>query len=220
MSSVEENVKAELGAIGALVQSGQLDEAGMRSRLGRVGEMVKEEWGSNVSPLGSIPGLAGTLLDERRVEYSIPDCVFDVSPAYDRIFVWQIDRNRGETALEGGVIIRPDVVRERDKQSCPMGIVVGAGLKARDVLASNGIDLGHVVVFLRLSPYRVVLGNIASIEVSVLVMRDGDLVGSRDIAQQLLSGEKQLDIKNNDGVIEHRWADGVQPQSGMIGGDY
>lgn len=135
------------------------------------------------------PGALGLpkLLDERRLKYHIPDSAFTMQAAYDRILVWQLFLEKetfGDTS-----IIMPNRAKAREKDEAPRGIVVSAGLKALDDLRTNGMDLGHVINFIRLAPWRMPFDHINATELKLIVCRSGDVVSSDDLASALRLGE-------------------------------
>jgi len=165
------------------------------------------------------------LLAERRLEYGIPDGNFEFQTVFDRILVYQVDRYTGDTYGEGSLIHMPHTHRESEKQMAPRGILVAAGLTALDQLRSHGVDLGHLVTFIRLAPYRYPTGRILGRETYSILMRAGDILGSEDLCQAMKNGECKIDDrKNEDGIIEHVFVDKDgkiwEPNSPFIGDDY
>lgn len=153
-----------------------------------------------MSPKGSLRLLP--LLESRRWIVGIPDGAFGLSCAYDRIMIWQLDHGDGKRA-KGTTLYMPDSTRDRERQMNPRGIIVGAGLKALDILRSNGFDVGHVVQFSKLSPIRIPVDWVAGKDAEVCVSHVGDLVGSEDLAIALRRGlcEVREVHKKVDGVI-------------------
>lgn len=124
------------------------------------------------------------LLNERRSKYLIIDEFFEYQAVFDRIYVHQVSRHQGDT-VGSGLIVMPETTKDREKETACLGIIVSAGLKALDELRSHGIDLGHLVNFVRLSPYRVPVTTIAGRDFNLLVFSAGDVVGSCDLALNL-----------------------------------
>lgn len=133
------------------------------------------------------------LLEARRIEYLMPDGVFSSQAMFDRILVMQIKPERAKTGTFGGGLIHmPATSEARITDEASRGIIVSAGLKALDNLRSNGCDLGHIVRFIRNAPWRMDVDTVEGHEVYELVMRDGDLVASEDLAEALRRGECSL----------------------------
>lgn len=173
-----------------------------REKLKRAAQGMEEAWSKHVSAPGAL-GLPA-LLEARRLEYGLVDQAFAQEAVFDRIYVWQIPRTGGET-YEGTMIIRPEQGKQREEDSCPRGIVVSAGMKALDNLRSNGIDLGHIVNFIRSSPWRMPIGVINGVEIPpLMVMRDGDLISSEDLAAARRAGRVSTVVVEAGGGIEHR----------------
>lgn len=159
--------------------------------------VTDEHLNEAISPPGRSPlpiGLQTRLIEQRRIEYLIPDAAFDVMPASDTVYVWQM------TMVERkGLILQTDNQRDYERNTAPSGIIVGAGLLALDQLRSHGIDLGHIVRLLRLSPFRMECCYVGPQARSVLVMHAGDIKGSEDTMRMLRSGELILESVEEDG---------------------
>jgi hypothetical protein len=159
------------------------------------------EWAKYISPPGAL-GLPAKL-DHNRCKHGIPDSVFTVEALFDRIFVWQLPRVFGDV-IEGTMLIKPETARQREEESTPRGVIVSAGLKALDNLRSNGVNVGDVVNFIRLSPWKLTLQEIAGVEVNVLILRDGDLIASEDLVRaRALGAVSTVQVATPEG-IEHR----------------
>lgn len=156
-----------------------------------------EEIRKHVAPLGKtgLPAaIMPPLLDRRRVEYLIPNEAWSSQPSSDTVRVWQVEDKTQATYVEGGIVVRPDAVRDQDRNESPKGILVAAGLLALDSLRSHGIELGHVVSLLRMSPFRMTCAVVGGKWKSTLVMHAGDIKGSDDTMDMLRSGELELRV--------------------------
>jgi hypothetical protein len=143
------------------------------------------------------------LLDERRLQFGIVDGAFRTQVTFERVFVWQIPRVETET-FEGTRIIAPQNTRKRLEREASRGVLVGAGLSALDRLRSNGIELGHIVQIIRNAPWRIQVDSIAGQDFHVIVLQAGDLLGSEDLAAELLAGKAEVKEELNEhGVGEH-----------------
>lgn len=158
------------------------------------------------------PGALGLpeLLDKRRIQYGIPDGVFKEHCLFDRIFVYQIRLRQSKMAGDDSRIALSSIGLRRELESAPYGIIVSAGLPALDKLRSNGVDLGHIVGFIREAPWRKPVEVIDGVEFSILLLRVGDLTGSVDLASMVRYGTCKLhvrEIENSDGITtkEHCW---------------
>jgi hypothetical protein len=142
------------------------------------------------------------LLDERRLHYMIPDGAFQLlATVYERICVYQLTDVEGDTYVKGGSIVMPDTVKHRKKLEAPRGIIIGAGLRSLDVLRTNGMDLGHIVRFVRNAPYRFIVDDWKGVPTSVMVMQAGDIVASEDISAQLTAGTCKYDLRDGQHVF-------------------
>lgn len=136
------------------------------------------------------PGALGLpkLLEERRLKYGITDSAFSMQPYHDTVLVYQLSRMQGETFGDGPILM-PDTSKKREHESTPQGVVVAAGLCALDSLRMNAMDLGHVVAFCRVAPWRMETDKVNGKWEQVLVFRVADIVGSLDLAKNLRSGD-------------------------------
>lgn len=122
------------------------------------------------------------LLEERRHKYLIPNGAFEHFPLWDKVYIWQITASERQTYAEGGVITKPEARLAYDRNTSPRGIIVSAGLKALDALRSTGADIGHIVRFKKYAPFMQEVAEIDGKTLELMVIRDGDIVSSEDVA--------------------------------------
>ncbi len=147
-----------------------------------VAENIADDLEKSLAPRGTfnIP----MVLDERRFEYGIPNGCFEHFPAFDKVYIWQVTLTERHTYSQGGAIIKPEAIVASDRNTAPRGIIVSAGLQALDSLRSTGIDIGHIVRFKKFSPFIQPVGEIRGHPLTVMVIRDGDIVSSEDLAKE------------------------------------
>lgn len=141
------------------------------------------------------------LLEARRLEYGITDGAFRLQAAYDRILVFQLQEvhlMKG-TFGEDSKILMPKAFEDSAERAAPRGIIVSAGLKALDELRTNGMDLGHIVTFNHVSPWRIETDIIEGKKMRLLVMHAGHIIGSEDTARML----REREIYVDGAVTEH-----------------
>jgi hypothetical protein len=176
-------------------------------------ERVKEK----LTEVMATPGTLGLpeLLEARRLKYGMPDGLFKHQAAYDRVLCYQIPRFETET-FGDTLIVRPDSVKKKDREGAPRAVIVSAGMRALDNLRSNGMDLGHVVTFLRLSPWRFPAEMVEGHEFYLLPLYAGDIIASEDTAEELKTGKREVTtvvyqgrlehcFKNEDGTVYRPW---------------
>jgi hypothetical protein len=148
-------------------------------------QRVSDEIAARISPPGAL-GLP-PLLDQRRIEHSLVDEIFDLQAVFDRVFVYQLDPEwaQQDTFTKGGKIIKTQNTKERERKEAPFGILISAGQAARDVLHSNGMELGHIVGFIRLSPWAMPVAMVNNKQVPIMMLRVADLLGSYDLTKSL-----------------------------------
>jgi hypothetical protein len=152
---------------------------------------IEEKLRRSLKPLGhyNIP----EILDKRRLEYLIPNGAFESYPGFDKCYIWQISlEGARDTYSEGGKILMPDAVKSYKKNTAPRGILVSAGLQAMDSLYSTGFKIGDIVRFKKFSPFIMPVGEIDGHELAVMVVRDGDLEASEDLALELNSRQSAI----------------------------
>jgi hypothetical protein len=153
------------------------------------------------------------LLEHRRTLYGITDGAFKRRALYDRIVVYQLGNFEGQETFGDTSILMPDMVKSRDKFTAPRGVIVSAGLKALDNLRSHGVDLGHVVTFVRNVPWQIESDVIDGKTEYVLILRDGDLIASEDTERLVRHGYLTEAAKTEDGVTTHLYEGGPTPQT-------
>jgi hypothetical protein len=161
-------------------------EANRQSLIARIAAAVRKRQ----SPAGAL-GLP-PLLDQRRLEYAMPDSFFKSQAQYDRLLVRQIPSMAGEKHTRESLIIAPETTQKRDRESAPRGIIVSAGLGALDVIRSNGMDLGHIIGFIYLAPFKRPVELIEGHPLDLIILRDGDILDSEDTKAALDSGELEI----------------------------
>ena len=170
---------------------GQLSDAAEAKLAPDLRKTLQEEYEARHEFMSDDLGLP-PLLESRRQEFGITDGAFAIAPFDDRILVYQVSRHKDETYGENSMIVMPDSVRAREEKQTPQGIIVSAGARALDSLRCNGIDLGHMVMFLRIAPWRFVTDTVQGSDQEVLVFRVGDIIGSIDLQEQLRNGDVKL----------------------------
>jgi co-chaperonin GroES (HSP10) len=131
-----------------------------------------------------------SLLDKRRKEWGIPDITFQ--PMDNNVIVWRLPPL---TTSPSGLLHLPEDARSPHIK----GVVLAMGPRAMDVLKSNGIEEGHIVVFARFAGWETKdhtahqkLGS------EVLIIKDRDIIGSDELKAELKSGKAKY-VKGEDG---------------------
>jgi co-chaperonin GroES (HSP10) len=176
----------------------QLLASGMDPKVIAKAEAETTAQMERVSPPGSL-GLP-PLLEAKRLKYQITDGAFKVRPAFDRILVHQISEHEGETFGGGSIIMAPTIAK-REEIETPRGVIVSSGLLALDHLRSNCVDVGHTVYFVQNAPWRIRVDVNRGHLYYVMVLRDGDLIGSEDTNGLVQDGT--LQVKYNKKYRQH-----------------
>lgn len=201
MSNGFVGVQMENIANSAGVVRGQIDSDMLKGRDKEIAERKAKIILERTAPLRGIPGLP-TLLDERRREYGITDGAFKFQASFDRVFIWQIAMQKGDK-FEGSLIHMAESTQQRERNKAPHGIVVSAGLLALDTLRSNGIDLGHRVLFAHSAPYHIRYDVIEGQEHHLIILTAGDIIGSEDLATNLTNRTVRIKQSDAAGYPQH-----------------
>jgi len=146
------------------------------------------------------------LLDERRFEYGIPNGCFEHFPLFDKVYIWQLNMTERKTYKEGGTILKPDARIAHDRATAARGVVVSCGLAALDSLRSAGADIGHIVRFKKYAPFIQEVGEINGVPLTVMTLRDGDMVSSEDLAREFHQGIVRIvNVATEKGGYDHRF---------------
>lgn len=129
------------------------------------------------------------LLEKRRREFNIPEAAFKQSAVFDRILVYQVSAF-GETYGKSGLLVKHVTVKDNEDNETPRGVIVSAGLHARDVLWGHGMEVGHLVTICHIAPWRLYLNDTYSEE--LVILRDGDLLASEDVCELERTGVLQV----------------------------
>lgn len=134
------------------------------------------------------------LLERRRKEHLVPNGCFREQPMFDWVHLYQLGEKDtvGDETYGDTKIILTDKARDISRDESPRGLVVAAGPLAMDELRSNGCDLGHIVRFVRLAPYRIIVDNVLGKDFTVLVMRSGSITASQDLEDAKREGRAKL----------------------------
>jgi len=184
---------------------GRIDIGQEVERLHQEAERLHQEAFKNIQTIEkeiaehhrSPPGSLGLppLLEKKRQSENVPDFIFRIgSPVYDRVFVFQTDKE--DETYGDGMIAKPKYVQIRDSQQSARGIIISAGLQALDALRSNGIDIGHTVYISRMSTYSIPAGYVLGKEFRVLLLHAGEICASEDLLQALNSGACKIEVRD------------------------
>lgn len=147
--------------------------------------------------------MSDSLLAQAVEVYSIPPWPYEA--VFDRVIVFSVPERKAErgTYVEGGLIHKPVQRQDKEERESPRGVIVSAGLGARDVLRSHGMGLGHVVWIARLAPWRHEVDRDANGKpVEFLFLRVGDIVGSETLLRNFREGRASVDL-NADGTHKY-----------------
>ena len=133
------------------------------------------------------------LLEKRRLEWNIPDQEFYYVASYDWVGVYQIPPITGQIDRAGtGRIIKPDQTKAIELATAARGIIITAGLAAMDYLESHGHQIGAIVRFVRLAPYRQEVGKIGNRDFELVTIKPGDICSNEDHFPLIQSGRMKL----------------------------
>lgn len=130
-----------------------------------------------------------SLLEWRKRCWGIPNHTFQ--PIDNQVVIWRLPPLR----LSAGGLIIPE-----DQQSPNVkGVILAMGPRAMDLLYSNGIELGHIVLFARFAGWEPHDNTPEYARHNqVLIVKSTDINGSDDLKALLDSG-KMTYVKDEDG---------------------
>lgn len=166
---------------GAELSQAERDSAEIRSRM---------------APPGGLK--LASLLDKRRLEHGITDSAFKHQASFERVFVWQLPMIEGDFAGSGSKILMPETTKSREKFGAPRGILISAGLRAQDIMYSHGIEIGHIVTFIRVAPFHFRYDRINGKDHHLIILNVGDICGSDDLATELRD-ERVITVRSPEG---------------------
>ncbi len=151
-------------------------------------QMEDDEIAKRISPPGAL-GLP-ELLERRRHELKLTDAMFEQVAMFDKVLLYQFPKGDGET-IPGSAsgLILSEKGKARTEQEAPRGIIVSAGLQALDELETNGSGIGHIVLFVRLSPWRVPFETVMGKDRYLIPLRTCDIIADEDAGRQLRDGQ-------------------------------
>lgn len=128
-------------------------------------------------------------LDRVRLKYCIPHEAFGREVMFDWVMIWLLGTNpTGEIGSTG--LIMPITAVDRDRETAPRGVLLGAGPAALDRLRDHGAEVGDVINFTSTSPFRLWVANYAGQDFYLMVMKVGWVIATEDGRQRVLRGEQ------------------------------
>jgi hypothetical protein len=162
----------------------------------RKAQAFEAELEANMSPPGALH--LPDKLEAARLKWKITDRAFERMPTFDRIHVVQVDlmkllREGDESAyFPGTTILRPGLTVRKEEEGCHMGILIGAGLSAMDKLLSHGIEVGDVVGYVKLAPFRHTYFVGEHGHSYYLVMNVGDITCDETLGRDVIQGRVKI----------------------------
>lgn len=181
----------------------------MERRIGQAHNAELNVQKMDVQPI-RIP-LRPAKLEARMKEHGIEFPRF--APAFDRVFVYPLDKQTQPDATAGGIILAEQV---KQKLVAQVGVLIMAGPKAIEELYGHGISLGDVVVTARLSPWERTYFSKANRPHRILLLRASEIVGSEDLLDAYESGELHMEM-NSDGRVTVADRERIDPPQGDEG---
>jgi hypothetical protein len=170
----------------------------------RIGDEIMR---SRMPPAGALH--LSKHLDQRRLDYFIPYTAFRTECVFDRIYVYQISaKKQKDKFIDDGLIYIPPSDQKGREQEASRGIIVSAGLGALDRLASHGMEVGDIIQFTRLSPFRQWFDKIEGIDQYLLALHGGDPISCEDLRRKLWDGTLKIaQVDDGNGGKTHVYQD-------------
>lgn len=155
---------------------------------------MEQQWKDEL--MSSPPKNLSPLLEAKRLKYAMPDALWDVSPTYERLILWQIEptdeSGRDDETFPGSKILKPQVTKDRENKESHRAVIVSAGARALTQLQTNGMDVGHTVWVMRLQPWRITFKNWHGKELKVMTINASDIVASEELGAEMRDGKTKL----------------------------
>lgn len=131
-------------------------------------------------------------------------------PVTDRVFVYPLDTYGQPDKTAGGIVIAESSKRRLAAQ---VGLLVAAGLTAREQIYSHGIELGDIVLMARFSHWeRGYFGEDKGREHRIYIIQAGEIVGSEDLKNRMDQGEIWMEMDHT-GKVQFHERDGERPRN-------
>ena len=173
-------------------------------------EMLRQKGHEWLEHLKSSVVKVPRLLQVRRWLYRIPDSFFAIAPVNERIQIFQVGEDDGDTYGDTS-ILKPDTVKARERGEAARGIITGAGPDALNWMITNGLSLGHMVRVIEDYPYSLDLGRTCGQSFRALSLRASDIVASEDIARMMQEEGLEMHNQSDEGEMDHVYFMNAEP---------
>lgn len=161
---------------------------------------------------GVIPGkqlITTPLLAERRRRYGIPRLPQFLG--WDRVAIFQINTNDGEAdKFKDSRLYKAETTQNRERLTAPRGVICGMGMGAYDLLRGQGIELGQIVWFQRMSVWQQQVDIGQGRHAGFVMVTAGEITGSEDVLQAIETGKLHFEYDNAGRLCIH---DGDKPRA-------
>lgn len=176
---------------------------------------VKKSWGETVDQIieNTRGKTAAETLRNRREAFNIPRLPF--SAKFDRVILFRLNQEKLRVTRDqktaSGRLYVPQEAAEKNISADPRAVLIGAGLKARDVFRGHDIQIGDIVWPARFAGWE---PDVVSLDPSInqgrgtqlLFVLDGDIAGSYDSLWREENGVMEI-VLDPDGRHRYRHID-------------
>jgi len=157
---------------------------------------------SEAAAWGALEREAKKRLAERLKDHKAPPLPY--MPGFNNVLVLRLPSEPTKTVTAGGIHIPQTAQEEEEPKS--EGILVQAGLMARDTLRAHGYLLGDKVQIGRFAGWEKEfrLDNAGTNKSKILQMKDQDILGSFDLHDRLWGDAPTMEIVFDIETSEHR----------------
>lgn len=144
---------------------------------------------------GLIPGkemVTSPLLEQRRTKYGIPRLPYFL--AWDRVALYQLDTTDNSDTFKGTSLVKAETTKNRERRTSPRGVICGMGMGAYDQLRGQGIELGHIVWFQKLSVWQHEFDQGGGKHAGFALITAGEVTGSEDVATSITKGKVHFEF--------------------------
>ena len=131
-------------------------------------------------------------------------------PVYDRVLIYPVEVAAGQPDTTKAGLVIPEYSKKR--ANAQTGVLIAAGVKAREQLYSHGIELGDVVVMARFSHWERNYFGASGNPHRVYILQAGEIVGSVGLKHRLDRNEIWMEMDRSGKVLFHERERNDPPQ--------
>lgn len=122
-------------------------------------------------------------------------------PVFDRALVYPVEIAADQSDTTSGGLVIPELAKKR--ANAQLGVLIAAGIKAREELYSHGIELGDIVVMARFSHWERNYFSATNQPHRVYILQAGEIVASVGLKRRMDKGDIWMEMDRAGKVMFH-----------------